>query len=112
MSASNPVKRYAMKRREFLSGLSGTAATWPLVAGTRPARAQAPGRVYRLGHIGNSAIGETLTREITLPELARLGFVEGRNLVFDGRVGEPNAMPGLMRELLAARPDAVIAIGP
>jgi putative ABC transport system substrate-binding protein len=75
-------------------------------------RAQAPGRVYRLGHFGNSAIGETLTREITLPELAKLGFVEGRNLVFDGRVGAPDAMPGLMRELLAARPDAVVAIGP
>ena len=47
-----------------------------------------------------------------LPELARLGFVEGRNLVFDARVGEPDALPGLMRELLAARPDAIVAIGP
>lgn len=49
---------------------------------------------------------------LTLPVLAKLGFVEGRNLVFDARVGEPDAQPGLMRELLAARPDAVIAIGP
>ena len=47
-----------------------------------------------------------------MPELARLGFVEGRNLVFDARVGDPNALPGLMRELLAAQPDAVVAIGP
>ena len=101
-----------MQRREFLSGLGGTAATLPLVAGTRPVRAQTPSRVFRLGHIGNSADSETYTREITLPELAKLGFVEGRNLVFDGRVGESNALPGLMRELLATRPDAVIAIGP
>jgi putative ABC transport system substrate-binding protein len=47
-----------------------------------------------------------------LPELARLGFVEGRNLVFDARIGELDALPDLMRELLAARPDAIVAIGP
>jgi putative ABC transport system substrate-binding protein len=101
-----------MKRREFVSGLGVTAAAWPLVAGTRPALAQTPNRVYRLGHLSNSAPSETLTREITLPELAKLGFIEGRNLVFDARVGERDAQPGLMRELLAAGPDAVITIGP
>jgi putative ABC transport system substrate-binding protein len=101
-----------MRRRAFISGLGGTVATSLLVAGARPALAQTPNRVYRLGHLSNSALSETLTREIALPELAKLGFIEGRNLVFDGRVGEPDAQPGLMRELLATRPDAVIAIGP
>ena len=100
-----------MKRREFLSGLSGMAATWPLIAGTRPALAQTPNRAYRLGHLGATATSETFTRETVLPELAKLGFVGGRNLVFDGRVGEPDAMPGLMHELLVAQPDAVITIG-
>lgn len=100
-----------MRRRAFISGLGVTAATWPLVAATRPVRAQAPGRVYRLGHISNTALSESLTREIALPELAKLGFIEGRNLAFDGRVGEPDAQPGLMRELLAAQPDAIIAVG-
>ena len=101
-----------MRRREFLSGIGRMAAAWPLVAGAMPALAQTPNRVYRLGHLGNSAPSEAFTRQITLPELARLGFVEGRNLEFDPRVGRPDALPGLMRELLAARPDAVIAIGP
>jgi ABC-type uncharacterized transport system substrate-binding protein len=95
-----------MWRREFIAGLAGAVA-FPLAA-----RAQTPNRIYRLGHLVNSADSEAFTHEITLPELARLGFVEGRNLVFDARVGEPDALPGLMRELLAARPDAVIAIGP
>lgn len=95
-----------MLRRAFIGGLVGAAAV-SLSAG-----AQTPGRVYRLGHLANSADSEAFTRQITLPELARLGFVEGRNLVFDGRVGEMDALPGLMRELLAGKPDTVVAVGP
>ena len=70
--------------------------------GRMPALAQTPNRVYRLGHLGNAAPSEASARQITLPELARLGYVEGRNLVFDARIGESDALPGLMRELLAA----------
>ena len=100
-----------MRRRDFLSGFGSTAATWQLVAGAMPALAQTPNRVYRLGHLANVAESEAFTRQISLPELGRLGFVEGRNLVFDARVGEPDALPGLMRELLAGQPDAVVAVG-
>ena len=89
-----------MRRREFLSVLGVTAATSLLFSGATPALAQTPNKVYRLGHLTNSLLSETLTRETTLPELARLGFVEGRNLVFDARVGDAQAMPGIMRELL------------
>jgi putative ABC transport system substrate-binding protein len=95
-----------MRRRKFIAGLAGTVA-FPLAA-----RAQTPNRIYRLGHLANSADSEAFTRQVTLPELARLGFVEGRNLVFDGRVGELDALPSLMRELLAGQPDAVVAVGP
>jgi putative ABC transport system substrate-binding protein len=95
-----------MRRRKFIAGLASTAA-FPLAA-----RAQRPNRIYRLGHLATTSESEAGTRQITLPELARLGFVEGRNLVFDARVGELDALPGLMRELLAARPDAIVAIGP
>ena len=102
-----------MRRRKFLSGLSGTVATWPLLAGVVSARAQTPGRTYRLGHLGNSPLSQAFDRQITLPELARLGFVEGRNLVFDGRIGlQPEVLPMLMGELLEGKPDAVIAVGP
>ncbi len=93
-------------------GLVGGAVVWPLVAGAIPVHAQTSGRIYRLGHISNATDSVAFTRQITLPELARLGFVEGRNLVFDVRVGEPDALPALMRELLASQPDAVVAVGP
>ena len=95
-----------MRRRNFIAGLAGTAA-FPLAA-----RAQTPNRIYRLGHLANASDSEAFTRQITLPELARIGFVEGRNLAFDGRVGAPDALPGLMRDLLAGQPDAVVAVGP
>jgi putative tryptophan/tyrosine transport system substrate-binding protein len=95
-----------MWRRKFIAGLAG------MVAFSLAARAQTPNRIYRLGHLANSADSEAFTRQTTLPELARLGFVEGRNLVFDARVGEPDLLPALMRELLIGQPDAVVAIGP
>jgi ABC-type uncharacterized transport system substrate-binding protein len=95
-----------MRRRGFIAGLASTVA-FPLAAS-----AQTPNRIYRLGHLANSSDSEAFTRQITLPELAKLGFVEGRNLVFDARIGEPGALPGLMRELLAGRPDAIVAVGP
>jgi putative tryptophan/tyrosine transport system substrate-binding protein len=98
-----------MRRREFITGLGGAASL--LFTGATPAAAQTPNRVYRLGHLTNSAPSEILSRSIILPELARLGFIEGRNLVFDGRVGEVAALPALAGELLAAKADAIIAIG-
>jgi putative tryptophan/tyrosine transport system substrate-binding protein len=94
-----------------MRGLASAVAAWHLVASTIPALAQTPNRIYRLGHLGSSLVSETSSREQILPELAKLGFVEGRNLVFDARVGEQDTQPGLMRELLAAQPDAVIVIG-
>jgi len=45
------------------------------------------------------------------PELAQLGFVEGRNLYFSARFGSANSLPSLARELVAEKLDAIIAIG-
>jgi putative ABC transport system substrate-binding protein len=96
-----------MDRRAFVSGIGFAAASLPLCA-----HAQTSNRMYRLAHLANSAASEAYTRQITLPELARLGFVEGRNLVFEGRVGQPDALPGLVAELLANKPDAILTVGP
>ncbi|MGY4623616.1 ABC transporter substrate-binding protein [Bradyrhizobium sp. USDA 4486] len=94
-----------MRRRQFIAGLVATTAL-PLAT-----HAQKASRMYRLGHLAATSETEALTRQITLPELARHGFVEGRNLIFDARVGELDSMPALMRELLAGQPDAIVAIG-
>jgi ABC-type uncharacterized transport system substrate-binding protein len=50
-----------------------------------------------------------LFRSVVLPELARLGFVEGRNLAITTHIGLPARMPDLAREVLTTRPDVVMA---
>jgi putative ABC transport system substrate-binding protein len=47
---------------------------------------------------------------VTLPELARLGFIEGRNLLLDVRAGSPVEAPRLARELVAPEPDVITAV--
>ncbi|MEQ1614216.1 MAG: ABC transporter substrate-binding protein, partial [Hyphomicrobiaceae bacterium] len=46
---------------------------------------------------------------IVFPELARLGFVEGRNLVTSMYVGDQDQLSRLGQDALAMRPDLVIA---
>ena len=78
-----------------------------------PAAAQmADQRAYRLAVLNPSAASADFTRSVTLLELAKLGFREGLNLVVDERVGDAEKMGELVRELLLAKPDAIIAIGP
>jgi len=57
-----------------------------------PAEAQSSDRVYRLDHLAQTEEGDRLIREFTLPELARLGFAEGRDLHFSGRFGRLNTL--------------------
>lgn len=72
---------------------------------------QADDRVLRLAELGPSPATLEYTREITLPELAKLGFQLGHNLVMEERSGDANAVDGLARELVQTKPDAIIAIG-
>jgi putative tryptophan/tyrosine transport system substrate-binding protein len=86
-------------------------APFLLTAWLIAANAQDPDRVYRLGHLALTAESERWTHEFALPELAQLGFVEGRNLKLLMRSGNAAALPDLARELLGTKPDAIMAIG-
>lgn len=98
-----------MKRLAAISCLVLVALTAPA-----PALAQNSGKVWRLGILTlptstSSPVFETF-RSVVFPELAKQGYVEGGNLVVEIRVGAPDELPELARELLATRPDAVIAV--
>ena len=73
--------------------------------------ATAAEKSYRLGDLEPTAASAEITRNTVVPELAKLGFQEGTNLVIDQRVGDDTAMPGLAQDLILSRPDAIIAFG-
>jgi putative ABC transport system substrate-binding protein len=94
-------------RRRLWSALAALAVLVP-----SSGWAQTEGRTYRLGHLAPTPESVEVTRTGTLPELARLGFVEGRNLIFDSRIGSGGQLAAVARDLAAERPDAIVAIGP
>src|SRR5829696_6133159 len=61
-----------MRRREVIAGLSGAVA-WPGGVWAQPAE-----KVHRLGALLPAAQVARSFRQATIPELAKLGFVEGR----------------------------------
>jgi putative ABC transport system substrate-binding protein len=97
-----------MRRREFIAGL-GSAGAWPVVA-----RAQQGERVRRIGLLDAAIIGNNFSQIFiaTLREgLAKLGWVEGRNLRIDLRysAGNIERMRNLAAELVSLEPEVVVA---
>lgn len=88
-----------MRRRELITLLGGTAATWPLVA-----RAQQPaGRVYRVGYLVISSREHQLHLSNAFEEgLRSLGYRVGENVIIKYRFadGQMERLPALARELL------------
>ena len=71
----------AIKRREFITLVGGTAAAWPL-----PARAQQPAKVARIGHLDLGPPSARASRvEALRAGLRDLGWIEGKNIV----IGSP-----------------------
>ena len=97
-----------MRRRDFLL----TALVTSLFPTS--VEAQAPGKVWRVGALSPSPNAIETIRTVTLPELAKSGFAEGRNLIFDPRStdGVFERLPAAARDLVEARPDVILAVGP
>jgi putative tryptophan/tyrosine transport system substrate-binding protein len=96
-------------RRQFIVTLGGAAATWPLAA-----RAQQPGKVYRIGMLeGLSATLNVANINALREGLRQRGYAEGQNLVIEYRSadGRDDRFPGLARELLALKVDVIITRG-
>jgi putative tryptophan/tyrosine transport system substrate-binding protein len=91
-----------MRRREFIAGL-GSAAAWPVVA-----RAQSRDSVKRIVWMGTAAEDKvTFGRE-----LARLGWIEGRDVFVDYRIElDDRRMRSLAPSIVGAGPDVIVTVG-
>jgi putative ABC transport system substrate-binding protein len=102
---------FCIKRREFVSLLGGATVAWPFVA-----LAQKPDRMRRIGVL--MSLGENDSEGMAqlsgfTQGLADLGWSDGSNLRMDVRWGggDVNKIRTFAKELVAMRPDVILAQG-
>ena len=103
-----------MRRREFITILGGAATTWPLRA-----RGQQAGKIPRIGWIILGAPAGGFADIFSYYDsfragLSDLGYVEGTNIILLARsaLGVPEALPGLIDELLRENVSVIVSPGP
>jgi putative tryptophan/tyrosine transport system substrate-binding protein len=100
-----------MRRREFITLLSGTAVAWPLAA-----RAQQRERMRRIGVLNTLAADDPIAQARNgafLQGLQQLGWTIGRNVELDARwaAGDADRLRRYAAELAALAPDVILATG-
>jgi putative ABC transport system substrate-binding protein len=100
-----------VKRREFITLIGGTLASWPLVA-----RAQQAERMRRVGVLTNRAATDPEATEALgafAQGLAELGWTIGRNVRIEYRYAgsDPATIHKSAVELVALTPDVILASG-
>ncbi len=97
-----------MRRRDLAWILAGAAAASPIVA-----RAQ-PKQVRRVGALilGNAGAADAGFQKVMREGLSKAGYLEGRDVLFDFRSAEGrlDRLPGLAAELVAEKPDVIVAL--
>src|SRR4051794_37279065 len=93
----------SMRRREFIAGIGGTVAVWPLAALAQKSTPRIGWLVYGDPKLG--PIDQSLQDAI-----AQTGLVDGRNIeiVFRYANGKPDQLAGLADELVAQKPDLLL----
>ncbi len=96
-----------MRRREFITLLSGAAAAWPLAAQT-----QQPDRMRRIGMLMGFAESDQDAHSWVVAfreELRNLGWIEGRNVEMEIRwAADSDSMKRFAKELVALQPDLIV----
>jgi putative ABC transport system substrate-binding protein len=78
------------------------------------ADAQQPGKIFRIGYLDPSTVsGSAVFLDAFRQELSKLGWVEGKNLVFEYRLAEqtPERLPELAAELVRLKVDLIVTSG-
>src|SRR3954471_22891362 len=95
-----------MKRREFITLISGAAASWPLAAHAQKSSARIGWLVF-----GDAKLGPV--DQSLKDALAQAGLVDGRNIeiVFRFANGRADRLAELAAELIAQKPNLLLAVG-
>jgi len=102
----------AMRRRDFIKALVGSAAVWPLTA-----RAQPTAKTHRIALVHPSVSIADMSESGGNPyyaalfkELRHLGYIEGDNLVVTRYSGEGREehFPELCQEVVRTKPDVIV----
>jgi putative tryptophan/tyrosine transport system substrate-binding protein len=106
------IRRVAMKNHalRILLAVAAGILLLPL-----DALAQVPAKVYRIGTLDmNPPDLRSPSAMACYDELRQRGYVEGQNLIVERRnaAGQPDQLPALARELVALRPDLIVASSP
>jgi len=92
-----------MRRRDFIKGIAGSAAAWPLVA-----RAQQSAKIPIIGFLGLAP--EFSGVQALRAGLRDLGYIESRNVIIVWQwAGKVEQLPGLAAELVALPVDVIFA---
>jgi putative tryptophan/tyrosine transport system substrate-binding protein len=98
-----------LRRRQFITLLSGAAAAWPLAA-----RAQQSGRVWRIGVLETTSIDLNAANfEAFRQSLRDLGYIEEQNLIIEYRSAEGRGerFADLAADLLRLNVDLIVTRG-
>jgi putative ABC transport system substrate-binding protein len=94
--------------------LSWLVLVYLLIALCVCAEAQQAGKVFRVGRLSGALSSSTFSLDALRRELRDLGYVEGKNIVFELRNAEekPERLSALADELVRLKVDLIIAGGP
>jgi putative tryptophan/tyrosine transport system substrate-binding protein len=97
-----------IKRREFIGLLGGAAAAWPVAAWGQ----QSAMPVFGILLVFSRESGRTFIEPLRA-YMQALGYIEGRNIVFDVRYadGQVDRLPALAAELVAKRVAVIATFG-
>ena len=100
-----------MRRREFITFLSGTVATWPLTGHAQQATKRPQIGLLSVGR-GDKSDASLTTLNAFVLALRELGYAEEQNVAFDRKFadGDANKLSGLAQELVERRVDAIVAL--
>ena len=78
------------------------------------ANAQQEGKIYRIGRLSGGSSSSTFGIDALRRELRDLGYIEGKNIIFELRYAEEKAerLRALADELVRLKVDVIIAGGP